>query len=155
MDYSAIWYAPMLRGPANGNDPRYFSFGDRNCILWAFYHADILNNGHWPAEPNMLCESSRSIRHNASYCGPIEIMAEIRRRLDRCYKLDALMCVHRWEKGASVESLSVLCNRPIEWVDKRSTRALNYITKSDFRKRPMYKVWCAHGWQPRRMPVKA
>lgn len=139
------WYAPTTRTP---NNPEGFSYGDRECILWVLRNAQTFDLGQWPQEPRdgYVGGDTRRVRHNGSFCVPKETIGEIRYRLNKCGDPDALLVELRWCFEYDLTKLSRIFRKDELWCDRRSVRALNYITKNDFRKRPPYKEWCRHTW---------
>jgi len=149
------WYAPVMRSARNP-DPSYFSFGDRACILWVLTNVSIFQEGHWPPdrwEDTSEPGKARHIKCNGNFCTSTEVLAEIHRRLDRC-GYDGELVKQRYEHGVTEGQLAITAHRDTDWIEHRINRALNYISKADFRKRPLYKVWCGHGWQSSKTVVK-
>lgn len=116
------------------NDREWWSYREirftKQQVLWILKHADLLRDGCWPPEPAPSGYTDllriRKKGSEAYFAKPIEIIAEIEIRLEKC-GLDGLIleAIECWEK--TEESLSKQLNMPQWSIRKRRKGALAYV----------------------------
>ena len=117
--------------------PREIKF-TRHQVLWILEYAGTLMEGRWPADPTPsgyidLSTIRKKGSKEAYFIRPIEVIAEIETRLEKCgidgLILEAIEC---W--GKSEESLAKYFKMPVWSIRKRRKNALGYVASGPVRR---------------------
>lgn len=107
-------------------------------VLWILENAGSLREGHWPPDPAPsgyidMSAIRKKGGKGAHFIRPIEIIAEIEIRLEKCgvdgLILEAIEC---W--GKSEESMARYFGMPVWSVWKRRKKALGYVASGPGRR---------------------
>jgi len=123
---------------------REIRFSERQ-IVWVFRNLIELKLGRWPVDYTDytdLPSGKKKGVHEAYFCAPMRIAAEVEMRLERAGS-DGLLCVDYFTVGLSQECLAKCLNCSVEEIGKRIDRALRYVRGWN-RKERTYEEFVKH-----------